>query len=228
MAATTVVFRGASYVGEALTESEEALLKEELGSYMATPNSFKAWLYKTNYEKIKGALEVAKSKFESTFAGMAASDSMIAMQDIRPGHILRSTGATETPANDWTVSFTADGDYWVGYGTNNTTAINIDKELLLLLLGVWFTQGVQPVVEELLVQVGQTAYPVEVIRDAWVADNDWKIRAIPIKPLLLVPKDTCLIQSYSILAATQELVLVGVAFGMGRLLRQASYSSVST
>lgn len=224
---TEVIFRGLKHVGSDLSTVEEKLLADELAKCLAAPDSFKAWLYKENMAAIKGGLEVAKNKLDAGFGGMAAGDAEIAMQDIRPGHILRTTGTTETPSNDWTFSFAADADYWIGYGTNNTTSINIDKELLLLALGVWFTQGANPVVEELLIKVGATDYPVEVIRDAWAADNPWGIRAMPIKPLLLVPKDTCLVQSYSIEAGTQELVLLGLAFGMGRLLRKQSFTSVS-
>ena len=171
---------------------------------------------------------VAKDKFDAPFTGMSAGDSEIGMQKIRPGQILRTTAASETPSNTWSFSFTADADYWIGYGSNNTTAVNIDKDVLLLCLAMGFTQGSQPVVEEVLIKVGGTEYPVMVVRDAWTADNKFKVRAVPIRPFILVPKATCLGQTYSIAAGTNELVMYGLAFGMGRFLRKQEYTSVST
>lgn len=224
----TIQFENEQYIGTPLKSTEEELLERQLATMLTAKGSFLEELLKENPHAIRGAAQVAKNKLEANFAGMSAGDGEVGISKIRPGHILRSTGTTETPANDWRFTFTADGDYYVGYSTNNTTAVNIDKECLLLILGVMFTQGGQPVVEELRVQIGGTTYPVMVIRDAWIADNDFNVRAIPIRPLLLEPKATTLWESYSLVAGQNELVLVGLTFGLGRFLRTQAYTSVNT
>ena len=78
-----------------------------------------------------------------------------------------------------------------------------------------------------MIKVGGTEYPVQTIRDSWFADNKFGIRVVPIRPFLLPPKATCLAQVHSIAASTeQELVLLGVTFGLGRKLRKATYTAV--
>jgi len=222
-----VVFSTKEYVGKDLTGEEEALLERHVKGFIGGESNYLRSLLNFNWQSIIGALQVAKEQFKQPFRGILATDSEIGVQLIRPGHVMRTTDTTETPANDWTFSFTADEDYWVGFGTNNTTAANIDKELLLLLLGVQFTQGNQPTVEELYIQIGETVYAPYVIRQAWQADNPNRVRAQRIHPLLIEPKQTLLVQTYSILAGTNELVLLGLAFGPGRFLRKTSYTAVA-
>lgn len=239
MATTKVEFENETFVGRELLETEKQILTDQTANMMAAPDSFCSWLLENNFPKVQGALEVAKERFDAPFTGISAGDSEIGIQKIRPGHILRidnaptGTPSTETPSNSWKSSavsptaFTAGLDYWIGWGAGNTTAVNIDRELCILPLAIGFTQGVAPVVEELVIKVGGTEYPVQVARDAWFADNKFGIRVTPIRPFLLSPKATCLVQVHSIAASTdQELVLLGVTFGLGRKLRKATYTAV--
>lgn len=228
MAKTKVVFENEEYNGEELTEQEKTLLLNQLYGVLAAESSVLAALFKENEEKIIGAAEVAKDKFASPFKGLSASDTEFGLQLIRPNHVLRTTGATETNANDWSFTFTADADYWIGRDTNNTTAINIDRRLLVMPLGVAFTQGATPIVEELLLQVGPTTYPVIVLRNSWLADNPNGVRFTRIRPMIWIPKQTVLGQVYSILAGINELVLVGLSFAMGDLLRAQAPTTVQT
>lgn len=222
-----VVFENEVYNGADLASEELALLQKQIDTMFTARGSFYEELLKENFQKIVGALMVAKEYFKAPFTGMSAGDGEIGLQKIRSGHFRRTTAATEAADNDWTFAFTAGNDYWVGRDTNNTTAANIDKEVCVLILGVMFTQGAQPVVEEMYWQVGGTTYPVEVIRDAWTADNDFGVRGIPIRPKLLVPKATVLTQTRQTIAGTNELVALGVTFGLGRYLRSQSYSAIS-
>lgn len=222
-----VIFENEGYNGDPLTPEELALLQNQVDTMLAARGSFYEELLKESFQKIAGALMVAKAYFKAPFTGMSAGDGEIGLQKVRSGHFRRTTAATETADNDWSFAFAAGNDYWAGFGANNTTAANIDKELCVLILGVVFTQGAQPVVEEMYWQVGGTTYPVEVIRDAWLADNDFGVRGIPIRPKLLVPKATVLTQTRQTLAGTNELVALGVTFGLGRILRSQSYASIS-
>lgn len=222
-----VTFENEQYNGAALSGAELQILQKQVPNMMCARGSFYEELLKENFDKVQGALAVAKQYFDAPFTGLSAGDGEIGVQKIRAGHLLRTTGTTETPNNDWAFAFTSGNDYWVGYSTNNTTAANIDKEVCLLALGLVFTQTGVPGVEELYWQIGSSIYPIEVIRDSWNADNDFGLRAVPIRPKLMVPKATVLVQSRSAAAVTNELVVLGVAFGMGRFLRQQSYSTVS-
>ena len=223
-----VVFENEEYVGQLLLPAEEQLLKQQLYGVVGFNSALLMSLFKDNEEKILGAAQVAKAYFDAPYKGLSAGDSEFGMQLIRPQHILRSTAATEATAATWSFTFTVNGDYYVGFGTDNTTAINVDKRLLMVVLAVAFTQGVLPTVEELLWQIGSTTYPVDVIRHAWLADNVNQVRYSRIRPKILVPKQTAIVQSWSIAAQVQELVIVGLSFAKGDLLRTQNPSTVQT
>jgi hypothetical protein len=224
VATTKVYFEGEEYTGLPLNPAGSDALDKSL-RYIADGNDFLTNLFRDERDVLLGALEVAKAELGGQeFTGLYASDAEIGMQLIRPGQVLRSTAATEAVVVDWTVTFTADGDYWIGFGTNNTTAINVDKRACVVPMGVWFTQGGLPTVEELYIQLGGTTYPVNVIRHAWLADNSNRIPACRIRPMIWKPKSRPLVQVYSISAATMEMVLVGVTFGLGDYIRIAEYT----
>lgn len=214
------------YIAEDVSAIEKGLLHKQLFKYIAANNAFLADLFEDNFDNILAALGVAKHELKAPFAGMGAGDSEIALQMIRPHHVVRSTSATETAVNDWTVTFTADGDYWIGFDTNNTTAINVDRRVLLLTLAVWWTQGWGPITEELLIQLGNTTYPVQIIRHGWVGDNKTGVRAARIRPQIWKPLARPLVQTYQTIAGDQQMVLVGVAFAKGDLARQQAPTAI--
>lgn len=219
MPTTQIKFEGEVFTGLPASGLELAALDKSL-KYIAYGNDFLTNLFRDEYDVLKGALQVAKAELGGQeFTGLFASDAEIGIQMIRPSHVLRTTGTTETVSNTWSATFTVDADYWIGFSTNNTTAINVDKRACVVPMGVWFTQGGNPTVEEIYVQLGGTTYPVNVIRHAWQADNGNRVRACRIRPMIWKPKSRPLVQIQSISPATQELVLVGVTFALGDYTR---------
>lgn len=231
MAKTKVAFAGREMDGETLEDLEKELLLKTVYSYIAGGNQFLLDTFKMNEEAIIGTAMVAKDKFDAPIKGMLGSDSEVAIQKLRPGHLLRDTTAAETPVNTWdsesiaTGAFASGNDYWIGFGTSNTTAVNVSQYLVLLMFGISFTQGASPVVEEVLLKIGNTEYPVIVLRHSWQADNPNRIRTVRFHPLLAESRQTVLAQVRSIAAGRQELVMEGLAFGPGRYLRKQSYAS---
>jgi len=225
---TKIIFGDQEYTGKDLTDFEKNLIRQQVLGFLPAGNGFMSNLFNDNIDRILGAAEVAKFKFDAPITGMYAGDGEVGLQLIRPSHVLRTTDTTETTQNDWNFTFTTDTDYWIGFGTNNTTAINIDREALVVPLGVMFTQGSAPIVEELYIQHGGVTYPIQVIRHAWLADNPRQIRAARIRPALWAPKDTVLVQVQSVVAGDQELVLAGITFGLGRFLRVQTPTTVTT
>ena len=229
-----IVFEGEKWIGTALTDAERTLLLNQMYTVLAAESGFLGRLFHDNEAKIIGAAEVAKKQLEAPFAGLFASDSEFGMQLIRPAHVIRDTTAAETPIDDWTsnlisaAGFTANSDYWIGYGTNNTTAINIDKRLLVMPMAVGFAQGGPPTVEEIMFQVGSTTYPIVVVRQAQYADNENNVRMARIRPMIWPGKSTVLAQVWSILASVQQLQLIGLSFAKGDLLRTQNITAVQT
>jgi len=141
MAETRVIWENDSYVGQSLTPDEVATLEDNVFNVIAKDSDDLTSLYRDNWGKIQGALQVAKDQLSATYGGFSASDGEIGVSMIRPGHLLRDANGTET-ANfqNWTRTFTADGDYWIGYDATHTTAINVDSRIgAILILGVYFT-----------------------------------------------------------------------------------------
>ena len=225
--ATRVNFETESYEGEALNAGELNLLREQL-MMLAGSSALLRVLFQENQKRIEGAAEVAKNLLGAPFRGLSSADSEFGFQLIRPQHVRRTTAATEATAETWNFTFTANADYWLGFGTDNTTALNIDKRALVVPLGVAFTNGGQPLVEELLLQVGATTFPVVVLRHAWLADNANQVRFVPIRPNIWIPKQTVLGQVYSYAAGDNQLVLLGITFAKGDLLRAQNPTAIQT
>ena len=231
--ALKVNFPGLSETLEAddLSEVEDALLRKTVLEYLSAGNSFLRETFQLHMDNIISAAGIAKQRFNAGFKGMLASDSDVGVQLIRPGHILRDTTAAETPINGWRSSLVASGafttstDYWIGYGTNNTTALNVSQYLLMLVVGFQFLQGNAPTVEELLLTVGNTNFPAIVLRQAWIADNVNRVRAVRVPPILVTPRQTVLGQVYSTDGGLQELAVLGLSFGPGRYLRRQTYAA---
>lgn len=223
MARVKVAFENESWYGEELDANEQAILLNQLYNVIGADQSALTALFRDNEAKILAAAAVAKLQNQANFTGMSASDRELGFQLTRPFHVLRTTGATETPVNDWSLAFTAAAsNSWIGYSTSNNTAINIDKRLVILPLAVTFTSGLQPTVEELYFQLNATTYPVNVIRWAWLADNPNRVRYARIRPMIWPGKATVLVKYWARAAQTLEMVLVGLTFGTGDILRLTS------
>lgn len=184
------------------------------------------FLSKINLEAIKLAAGVCKSKLNGAkVRGQIAGDNEIAMQLIRPGHILRTTGTTETPTNTWETTLTSGNQNWIGYSTTHATAVNISQFIVVLTFGLMFTQGGGATIEEIFPQIGNTSYPGIVTRHAWIADNNPKVRIAAFHPMLIEARQTTLWTINALINSVQELVLLGVTFGYGRYLRKTTYAA---
>lgn len=227
-----VAIEGNPYATQELTNTEMQLLERQVLSRqgeIAFGNGFLQDLYSDNRELIIDACKAAKHAFSgAAFKGLFAGDSQFGVSPILPAHVLRSAATTETVVNDWTRTFTADGDYWIGFSTDNTTAINIDKRLLVLVLAVAWSQSWAPVVEKIQFQIGNNIYPYQSVRHGWYADNVHRLRGARLRPMIFAPKDTVLAQIYSLVGADQEMELLGLSFAKGDLLRAQAPTTVQT
>ena len=69
---------------------------------------------------------------------------------------------------------------------------------------------------------------MQVIRHGWYADNPNRIRFARLRPMIWVPKGTVLAQTYSTVAASQQMVLVGLSFVKGDLMRAQAPTAIQT
>lgn len=216
---------GGELEGVPLTAADRDILERDLyRGILGDQSVVIRRLFETQREVIAAALAIAKNKMQASFAGAFASDTQIAVQLIRAPYLRRTTGATETPTTGWNFTFASGADDWIGFGSNNATAINVDKRLCMALLGLQFTGNAQPVVEEIEPTRGGISFPAQVIRQAWYGDNETRQRLTSIRPIVLAPRDTFLVDVVTKAAEDQELVFLGVAFALGSLARTAGAS----
>ena len=226
-----VNFLGRQLEADPLNAGEKAILDRDIFEILATGSSFLKETLEVNRNNIYAAAGVAKRSQQKAFGGILAPDSEVGVSLLRPGHILRDTTTAETPINTWdsnsieSGAFVAGNDYYIGSGSTNSTAAIISQYLTLMLMGVVFTQGNAPIVQELYISVGETTYPVIVLRQSWMADNPNRIRATRFPPILIEPRQTISAQVRAEYTGRQELVLLGLAFGTGRYLRKQSYAA---
>ncbi len=223
----TIAFENETYQGADVSDAEKSLLLNQLYLNIVGESAVLLRLLRDNENRILAALSVAKDKLKVGFSGMYAGDGELGVRLIRPCDILRSTSATETPVNDWEVTFTAGANGWVGYGSSNGTAINIDRRIgTILLLGLELTSGASPVVEDWYPQLGGTTYPIQVVRHMWMADNQNLARIARIRPLMMYQGQTAYIQVRTRAAGVNQLVPLGLTFARGDYLRLLAPTTV--
>lgn len=213
-----------------LTVEEEQLLQRQVLSVdgeIAYGNGFLQDLFRSHAPLIMDACRAAKFAFGNVnYKGLSADDGSFGVSLILPEHVLRTTAAVEAPALDWTFTFTADGDYWIGFGSDNDEAIHIDKRALVVVLALTWTQGWAPIVEKVSFQQGGRTAPYQNLRHGWWGDNTNRIRAARLRPMVWGPKDTVLAQTYQLVAGQQQMQLLGLTFAKGDLLRTQAPTAV--
>lgn len=175
-----------------------------------------------------GGQIVRKDTSWGTFEGYMAGADMMGFREIKPTDIMRTDDSTETANTTWEFSFAADDDYWIGYGSNNTTAATIDKYLGMVIVGVANLSDSQ-VVEQIRFKIGNVEYPPAVLKPALIlADTPHRVPVKPVPTMIIKPRDTVLGKAYSSSAATNELVLVGITYGRGQKLTNFAPTSVES
>ncbi len=230
MQAQSLVIEQKSWPMTPLTIEERALLERQVLSRdgeIAFGNGFLQDLFGSHHDLIIDACQAAKFALGGVnYKGMTADDGAFGVSLILPEHVLRTTATTETPQLTWDVTFTADGDYWIGYAANNQTAIHIDKRAMVLVLGLSWTQGWSPITEKIQFAEGGLTKPYQVVRHGWWADNVHRIRAARLRPMLWGSKDTVLAQTYQFVAGQQHMQLLGLTFAKGDMLRTQEVTTV--
>jgi len=243
-----VLINGVQYEAEPFTADEIVKWVEHFESYIAPvmkeieydPNTGIPMRVKIKPMNITSAIlrekarhifvagQIIKQSMGLSFDGYMAGSDKMGFRPIKPFDIMRTTDATETPADTWSFSFTADEDYWIGYGTNNANPATIDKYIGIVITGIANLSDNQ-VVEQVKFKVGNVEYPPVVLKPVLtMSDSPDRVPAMRIPTIILKPRDTVQATTYSSAAATNELVLLGVTYGKGSKLLPLSVSTVES
>jgi hypothetical protein len=172
--------------------------------------------------------QVIKKAMGLTFDGYMAGSDKMGFRETKPCDIMRTSDATETPADTWSFSFSADEGNWIGYGTGYSNPVTIDKYIGICVVGVMNLSDNQ-VVEQIKFKVGNVEFPPIILKPVvTVADMPDRVPAKRIPTVILKPRDTVFGKAYCSAAATNELVLIGVTYGKGSKLQPFHVTTVET
>lgn len=196
-------------------------------------------------DHVRMSIMVAKRMVGGTFKGIDGRGTEVVFGPIRPWHILRSAAtAAETCSIAWgAISGTGGGaiaawatgntlsggasDYWIGYSTNNTTPINIDKRLLMLVMG-YSSIGPDHVVESVQLTVDSTTYqPTTIDIPLSLAPSDYRVSYVAAKSQIISPRAQVLGTVATSAAQIDTLQVIGVSTGQAALMIQ-QYTAAPT
>jgi hypothetical protein len=218
---------GIEYSAAAFNEMETRIWDITFRRLFALGEDPVARIFKAYQGHLFAAARVAKAALNNpVFAGAEGASTQMVMQELQAWHVFRTTDATETPAKSWIMSLTIDEDYWIGYGTNNLNSINIDKDLCPVLIAL-ADLTTNRAVRSIKIKVGDVDHkPIGVERLQLAPASD-RVPIMPIKTLILTPRQVVLGKTYSDAAITNgKLMLVGVTYGLGSKLTYQYYTKV--
>jgi hypothetical protein len=231
----TVTLWGNDYQLAALNSDELAIIQSEIETQLGVVRSNIGLLVRDRYNSVLTGCRIAKSKINGNpvFKGIAAGPTELGWSFIRPGHIMRTSSGTETCSNVWDYDFTANTTAaakkaWIGMNTSYADPITIDKNALIVLMGVVpFTP--QPTIQEIQVQHGNTSYNPEVVDyGIYLGDAPEGIGVAPIRTRYLCPTDKFQVWTRNRFTATQNMRMFGITFGLGTFLKTDYYTGVAT
>jgi len=190
------------------------------------PTGIVSSILRAKAQHLYAACMIARKKLDLSFTGFYAAPGELGWRHIKPCDIMRTTAATETPNDTWQFTFTANQDNWLGFAANNATTANIDKNICVCGVGLC-TPTANFEVEQLRFTIGNITFnPLQLKPIMSLADAPEGVRAIPMKTIMLTPKSTYSALSYSLVAHTCELIVVGVTYGDGKVLTDLTRTTV--
>lgn len=196
--------------------------------------------YQARKEVARAAVAIAKTQLNGAFRGLYGSQNELVISEINSWHLLRTANATEQPAPSWqswssSTGFTGAGaawaqgaDNWIGYSTSNATAIHIDKNALIVVLGYVDAAAISPV-QSVRLQVGNVTYTPTILKTKMsMAGANYRVPIVPAKTQILPPRTTVLGTIYNDNAIVSELIAIGFTIALADYANNAYLGSVST
>jgi len=218
--------KGKTLSRELFDENEQKQWVEDFDMFIAPPGSSRSVVLQQRRSEIMPFGEVAKKKLSGSFNGMQGSDSEVVMHLTRPGEILRTVATTQACQNFWAFKYAAADTYeeWVGYGTSRSTAITMDKDCNVIVVGL-LTRRTPPPVREIYTKTGRgetNRIPLDWKRGP---DQLWYTH---IDTLPIVARDKVLVWVLPDSPVLDFMEAIAVSYTTGDFSANNTLSSVST
>ncbi len=172
---------------------------------------------------------IAKKKIGGglSFGGYYANVGVLGWRHIKPIDVLRTTSTTETPYDSWSISYSAGNNNYIGYSTDRSTTINIDKNICVVPVAIGNKTVENQVIEQVKFKVGDNDFkPVMLDPMLHFIDSEFNMPVIPMKTMIFPPRGKIFAQARASASGTNQLVLVGVTFGDGGYLTDLTRTTV--
>ena len=201
-----------------IDEDELALFKAQFGALLAAPSSDERKLMLDRLTAYVIAMRAIKHELNGIkFRGLNPEDTELGFGFIRP-QFVRAAAAYKT---NWNIAFAAVATYydWLYEGAGAAFAVGKDFGLVITHLKSLVTPT--PFMAECRFEVGRTGILIPFdVRMLRVGDTENGTSIVPIPTMILKPKASLYARAMADVADTDEVVLGGLVFGLGRVLKQ--------
>lgn len=201
-----------------LDADELAIFKAQFGALLAAPSSDERKLMLDRLSAYVIAMRSIKHELNGIkFAGLNPEDTELGFGFIRP-QFVRSAAAYKT---NWNLVFAAGATWydWLYEGAGAAFAVGKDFGLVITHLKSLVTPA--PFIAESKFQVGRTGILIPFdVRMLRVGDTENGTSIVPIPTMVLKPKASLYARALADVAGTDEVVLGGLVFGLGRVLKE--------
>jgi len=207
-------------LGPPLTQEELDIFKAQFVTLLAAPGSVERMIMLDRLEAYVLALRAIKYKLNNpAFKGLNPAESELGFGLIRP---VFTCNVALVPRITWAQALTVAYAAWFSNAAG-TAGFQIGIPFGLCVTHLKSLTTPLPFMSEAQFTVGRTGVLIPVdVRNLRIADTVNQVSIFPVPSMILIPQTTFFAQARSdtVAASTDEVVLGGLVYGLGRALRQ--------
>lgn len=203
-----------------LDQEELDIFKAQFGALLAAPGSEERKLMLDRLSNYIFALRAIKHELKDIkFAGLNPEDTELGFGHIRPV-FCKHDG---TVMDNWQIALTTSSTYQAWLGASLTAGYALAASFGLCVTHLKSLVTPAPFMAEVAFEVGRTGILIPTdVRGLRVGDTENGVSIVPIPTLILKPEATFLATARADVAGTDEIVLGGLVFGLGKALKQTT------
>jgi len=208
-----------------LGQDELDIFKAQFGALLAAPSSDERKLMLDRLSIYVIALRAIKHELNDIkFRGLNPEDTELGFSFIRPQFtVAGAAGPPYVYKRNWQIAFAATGTWYDWFWNGAGIAYSIGKDFGLVITHLKSLVTPAPFMSECRFEVGRTGILVPFdVRMLRVGDTENGTSIVPIPSMILKPKASLYAQALADVADTDEVILGGLVFGLGRVLKETT------
>lgn len=203
-----------------ITQNELSTFKAQFGALLAAPGSEERKLMLDRLANYIFALRAIKHELgDVKFAGLNPEDTELGFGAIRPQFTRGADPAAYKTT--WSIAFAASATWYDWFYEGAAAAFSVGKDFGLVITHLKSLVTPAPFMSECKFEVGRTGILIPSdVRGLRVGDTENGVSIVPIPTMILKPKAGFYGRAKADVAGTDEVVLGGLIFGLGRVLKE--------